>query len=361
VASAKDIARHVWRRVADAADTLEKRRSALVFAEKPTSRPTVFFLTPDHAIPSGGIRVIYRHVDILNQHGIRASVVHRRPGFRCRWFENDTVVTNVAAVTIRPGDLLVVPEVDVEVLGKLPQGTRHVIFNQNSHLTWKRQSESVGSFYTADTGLLAVICVSDHNREMMRMAFPASPVRRIHLGIDRSVFYPTHDTRPHRIAYMPRRSRDDAEQVLAILRERGSLEGWEVVALDGLSHEEVADELRRARIFMAFTRQEGFGLPAAEAMACGCYVIGHHGFGGREFFLAQFSTRVETGNTIAFVSAVEQAIKAEAVDSDWCAEKGRRASRFVLQRYSRDHEREEVVGVYRELLGLPRPALVAFR
>ena len=37
-------------------------------------------------------------------------------------------------------------------------------------------------------------------------------------------------------------------------------------------------------IFLSFGHPEGFGLPLAEAAACGCYLIGYSGLGGREIF-----------------------------------------------------------------------------
>ncbi|WP_174484061.1 hypothetical protein [methanotrophic endosymbiont of Bathymodiolus puteoserpentis (Logatchev)] len=48
----------------------------------------IYFLTPDYTHPSGGVHVIYRHVDILNAHGMKAYVLHTKPGFRCEWFAN---------------------------------------------------------------------------------------------------------------------------------------------------------------------------------------------------------------------------------------------------------------------------------
>ena len=43
-------------------------------------RPTVYFVTPDFSEPSGGIRVMYRHTDILNSAGNKAFVLHQRRG-----------------------------------------------------------------------------------------------------------------------------------------------------------------------------------------------------------------------------------------------------------------------------------------
>lgn len=350
VAFANDIARSVWRKMADVSDRRE-RRAPLEFAAARSLHPTVYFLTPDHAAPSGGIRVIYRHVDILNACRIPAAVLHRRRGFRCTWFEHETRITDVGAVTVARGDLLVVPEVDVEVLERVPPGISRVIFNQNSHLTWRHAAGEVARFYAPGPDLAAVVCVSDHNRQMLRQAFPDCPVRRVHLGIDPELFAPGDEPRPRLIAYMPRRGQDDARQVLAMLEARGVLASWEIVALDGLPHGEVAARLKRARIFLAFTRQEGFGLPAAEAMACGCYVVGNDGFGGREFFRPGCCARVENGDVAGFAAAVETAVLAERGDPGWCAARGRRAARFVLQEYSLQRERDEVAALYAGLLG----------
>ncbi len=344
------IARTLYRKVENAIDRHEKRRFPIGFSDAAGARPGIYFLTPDHSAPSGGIRVIYRHVDILNAAGFTASVLHRRRGFRCTWFENETRVTDVSVVRLRPDDLLVVPEVDVDMLHRVPPGTRHVIFNQNSHLTWTGGARAVSQFYAPRPALAAVVTVSLHNEAMLRRAFPGCPVRRVHLGIDGEMFHPAGRSPRPRIAYMPRRGRDDARQVLGMLEARGALDGWDVVSLDGLSHEGVAAALRSTAIFLAFTRQEGFGLPAAEAMACGAYVIGNDGFGGREFFQPAFCARIETGDIVSFADAAEGAIERERATPGWCATRGAWASEFVLRHYSLAREREDVTALYAQLL-----------
>lgn len=344
-------ARHLLR-------TLRERQHALLalpLTHPQTEPPTVYFLTPDYDIPSGGILVIYRHVDLLNAAGIRAFVLHQKRGFRCSWFTHQTQVADVQSAIVGQDDLLVVPEVEVSLLCDQPRGVNKAIFNQNSHLTWKWEAERVIRHYLNSHELadfLGAIVVSDHNAEMLRYAFTNLKIRRIHLGIDPALFHPGNgERRAPRIAYMPRRGGEDAEKVLHLLRGRGVLADWEVVALEGLSHDEVARQLRSTRIFMAFTYQEGFGLPAAEAMACGNYVIGYHGFGGLEFFRPEFSTAIDTGDILSFARAVEAAIEHERTNPAWCITRGLAASAFVLKQYSLEREREEVVSAYGELLG----------
>jgi glycosyltransferase involved in cell wall biosynthesis len=338
----------------------ERRHARLIIpiTKQQSLTPTVYFLTPDHNTPSGGIRVIYRHVDLLNSAGIRAFILHQHRGFRCTWFKHNTQVIDVSAARIGRGDLLVVSEPDVNLICKLPIGVKHVIFNQNTHLTWRWASDLVTSHYNTSPDLAEVIVVSDHNKEMLRYAFGEIPVRRIHLSIDPTLFYPSDNIRGPRIAYMSRKGKEDAKNVLHLLHSRGVLDGWEVVPLDGLTHAEVAEQLRTTKIFLAFTYQEGFGLPPAEAMACGNYVIGYHGCGGREFFLPEFSSPIETGDILSFARAVEDAVIYDRTNPLWCFDRGQRASAFILAKYSLEQERNEVVNIYTNLMGCSATSLV---
>src|SRR5947209_5016280 len=83
-----------------------------------TCTMTVYYVAPDSDDPSGGMRVIYRHVDILNRHGIAAAVLHCRRGFRCSWFANETAVVYAEGlITDSATDVIVFPEISI---GRVP-------------------------------------------------------------------------------------------------------------------------------------------------------------------------------------------------------------------------------------------------
>ena len=52
------------------------------------------------------------------------------------------------------------------------------------------------------------------------------------------------------------------------------LADFEIVPFINISQNEVIRILKDSLIFLSFGYPEGFGLPAAEAMACGCVTIG---------------------------------------------------------------------------------------
>ncbi|HEX6870460.1 MAG TPA: hypothetical protein VF163_05125, partial [Micromonosporaceae bacterium] len=93
-----------------------------------TGAPVIYYLSPDDDRPSGGIRNLYRHVDLLNQEGIPAAVMHHRPGFRCTWFDNQTRTAYATTVRVGLRDILVVPEFYGPGLGHLPAEPRKVVF-----------------------------------------------------------------------------------------------------------------------------------------------------------------------------------------------------------------------------------------
>jgi hypothetical protein len=232
----------------------------------------------------------------------------------------------------------------------LGAGHRFVVFNQSAHLTWQRISQEEVDLYTNNPRLAAMLVVSDHSLEMMRYAAPSANVVRLHNSIDPNRFFPGAPRPRPILSYMSRRGSEEAQQVLGMLRGRGLLRDWEVRAMEGLTEDQVADQLRSTTIFMNLAYQEGFGLPAAEAMACGAYVVGFHGFGGREYFRPEFSQPVEPGDVLGLARAMAGAIEREKLDPGWCQLRGAEAATFIVAEYSPDRERRDVVDTYSALL-----------
>jgi glycosyltransferase involved in cell wall biosynthesis len=153
-----------------------------------------------------------------------------------------------------------------------------------------------------------------------------------------------------RIAYMTRRRADEAAQVLRLLELRGALGGWEVVAIEGRTEREVAEILRGSRVFLSFSQREGFGLPPLEALACGCAVVGYHGFGGRELFEAPSAVAIEDADTVAFARAVEAILERFESDPAGAEADAAAGARFALERYSPAAERQSLIDVFGPLL-----------
>ena len=78
--------------------------------------------------------------------------------------------------------------------------------------------------------------------------------------------------------------------------------------IEDIEKEHIA-KMSESILFLSFGHPEGFGLPVAEAFACGCAVVGYDGLGGKELFnLArhyQLCENVAFGDWVGFIDAIE--------------------------------------------------------
>ena len=310
----------------------------------------IFYLCPDSDAPSGGIRVIYKHVDMLNSIGYSAAVVHGRPGFACTWFKHQTKTVAAREVSLAASDVLVAPEYYGANLGSLPDTPRLIIFNQNSYKTFSAAG-AISSWqnFSRSGRIEAMLAVSLDNEEYLRYAFPRIRVERIRNSVDGQIFHPGEAAPGRRLAVMPRRRANDWNQVLGLLTLRDRLTGWDVIEIDGKSEDQTAELLRSCAIFLSFSEQEGFGMPPAEAMACGCHVVGFTGLAGREFFYDDTSTAVTEGDTLHFAKEVERAMRMYEQDPSELRESALDGAARISTEYSPAVQLSELKAFYESL------------
>lgn len=310
---------------------------------------TIYYLCPlNRNVPTGGVKKIYDHVDILNRAGIPAAVVQGRRGFRPSWFPNRTRV-EYAPVQVDGRDVLVFPEVFGSAMATPAPGVPRVSFNQNAYLTFSRVEAGEPHPYSASPDLLAVIVVSDDSRTYIEYGWPSLPVHRVTNGVDTDFWSPGLSPRRRDIVYMPRKAPDISRQVLGLLASRGALRGWRVTPLDGANQMRVAESMRSGSLFLQFTDLEGFGLPVAEALASGCTVIGFTGMGGQELYEPSTSVAVPANDVLAFARAVEAWLaehRSGPIETNW------EGVRFARARYSSRVEEESVLNAWSAVLSL---------
>lgn len=349
----------------------------------------IYYLSHDHPDPSGGIRVLYRHVDILRRNGIEAYVAHERRGFRCSWFDNQTPVRSWSArrteseaglpkraarraarafrrhqpaetflappaFELTDDDVVVVPELFGPRIGEIAPGTRKLIFIQGPYLAfhgYPPDPRAVASPYRHQD-VAGALVISEDARAFVEHAFPGVRAYRVRLSIDETLFY-RGETKERQIAFMPRRGAADADHVLAVLAARGTLRDYEIVRIDGLDERAAAAVLRKTAVFLSLGYYEGLGRPPAEAMACGAIVVGYDGFGGREFLTDDHAFPVPTGDLRTFAATLEEVLRRFEDEPETMAARAVRAADFVRAEFSREREEEELVSVWSALLGSP--------
>lgn len=246
------------------------------------SGPKVFYYCYDQQRPTGGNKGIYRHVDILNRHGIEAYVLHTAADFRLNWFPNQTRVINAAGwneVIDTARDFTVFPE-DLGSLIVKSRGKK-VIFNQNAYYGFNAFGKATKPLYPyLNPDVAAVLCVSDHNAEYMRFAFPNIPVHRIAYHVDPQRFACKPLTAKKKQIAMTVKSPYDMATLINVLKPRAlqglnAFKDYEWVFLENKTEEEVVAILRDSLFYVFLSVTEGFPLSPFEAVLAGCLVVAY--------------------------------------------------------------------------------------
>jgi hypothetical protein len=322
------------------------------------SRRLLFVCYPDTNHPIGGVKQIYRQVELLAAAGLEAWVLQQEPGFRATWFESSAPVLNLASyLASGPNadrDLIVLPETWLTNVPSYLVGIPKVIFNQNAFYTFGlegRCDERTLELYQ-HPDIVGVVTVSDDSRELLvrGCGVAAERCHSVLNGIDPELFH-VPDIKVRRIVYMGRKQADHIRKVALMARLRPALARYPFRELGRLSHAEVAQELREALVFLSGGHPEGFGLPLAEALACGCLVVGYHGLGGRDFALP-FMHAVDVGDLLGFLDALEAEVQRFEADPAAVGAERHAASAAILQRYSPEAERERALAVWGTLAAM---------
>ncbi|MGG5259368.1 glycosyltransferase [Phycicoccus avicenniae] len=315
-------------------------------------------MAPDLPTPSGGIKVIYNYVEHLVALGHDARVWHGTPGFAYPDWGSTAPVDTGLRLPFAAGDVIVMPETGGGRWSDLNPGVPHVMLCQGMDFVFMDAefTRDVPGDYPGWPQATCALGVSDAIVTFLEHACPPGfPVHAVPVEIERW-FVPLEKER--RIALMPRRRREDLIGAVQLVRRSGRLRDWEIVLIDGMTQAQVAEELGRAAIFLFGAEREGFGLPGAEAMAAGCYVVGFTGDGAKEYLTDDVASVVLDSDVVGMSEATLAAM--DAFDGDRTALDAKVAlgrSR-VLERHSAEAVRAALGRAFAEITAEGSPSVL---
>jgi hypothetical protein len=300
----------------------------------------------DYDRPSGGVKTHYDHVRILRELGYDARILHMQPGFQCTWFEHSVPIVYTTQQPFGRDDVLVLNEIMGPQTATIAPGIRKVIFAQNVHYVWRGWAvppEIAPPYRHPD--VIATLVLTDYEREHFQWAFPSHPVYVTPHGIDGRVFVPLEKKR--QVAFMPRKHADEAQATIGWLAATGALEGWTVVAIDGMAQADVATTLGESLVFMAFGYPEGGTLPPFEAMAAGCVTVGYGGFASDALLRECGGVWVPTGDSCRFARTLAPILRKSTADlTTW----GQALREQTLDVLSPQKERDAIAAAWSRIL-----------
>lgn len=340
----------------------------------------IYFICPHNKFIAGGVKQLYRQVDILNKNGFNAFIVHKKKFQKANWIEkcNTKIIYNrnifkrihfllndkknnffINLVNyfyekfhdydLKNG-ILVFPEIYGPIISEI-SNQKYIIYNQNCYYTFENYSLQANYHKNPynHPNLLSVIINSNDGLNYLSNTFKINKLHRIILGIDTNIFNYKEKSKKQ-IAYMPRKLNEDVNQVINILKIRNNIVDWEFVAIENMTESCVAEILKESSIFLSFSFREGLGLPPLEAMACGCVVVGYHGNGGKEFFRIENSINVEDRNIIDFVLKVENTCNLFENNIENFHKFSKNSSKIIQDEYTYEIEERSTLEIYNKIL-----------
>lgn len=308
--------------------------------------------TPDR--PIGGIHVLYQHVELLTAAGYDATVWHPKPGMTHGWFDSSVPHLYGARLELNTTDTLVIPECVVENHDPAP-GCRKVIYNQNYFLTFASVDWTEFPAWEPSPPVWVSSDAAYDVLHRLRRALPIEAVSFIPLAIDTELFRPDPSgCRERKIVWMPRKRREEAQLLHALLAADSRFDDVVLRPLDGLATSRIAAELASASVFIALGRDEGFGLPVAEALASGCAVVGYPAGGGTELFDAPGAHPIADPDTPVIVDRV-----ADVLEKEPSAEERATYRAWVESRYTVSRQRDQLLHALRAARTVPARGGVA--
>ncbi len=328
--------------------------SSLVSCPRPRVR---VLCLPDIDKPIGGVKQLYRHVEHLRFLGWDAAIVTQSANFRPAWFVSDAPTISLQDF-YNNGEIdanstvLLLPETYLGVnlnsfYGLDLSSLSRVIFNQNAYYSYGNYSVDSSSvlqqFYDVPS-VLQILSVSEdtHSFLSVNLNIDDSRLSRIINSIE--PIFNTNSPKTNHLSWMPRKNAEHVQAILHGLRRSACVHsnGWTGSPLENISHIEVAKRLNVSRLFLAFGHPEGFGLPIAEAMASGCWVVGYSGGGGKELFRFGASTLINFGDWPGFITSIHDVMTRFSLHPRDTKARLHRQSLAVRTLYSLQQERNSI-------------------
>ena len=258
-------------------------------------------------LPSGGVKIIYQHCDILNENGYSAIPVHIGD-FAVDWFPHRSkpIDKQEALRIMDKNDILICPEIMPGIADDFPCETK-VAFIQNWALT------DIGTGPDKryeDFGFSRLLACSHYIKNYMREESTLS-CDVVTNGIDLDIFHaPQQKKTGCEIVALNRRNIADAREALERLSDSLKMKVEFTILENKYTQAEIAEYFRKADIFLSVGYPEGFALPPLEAMASGCAVVGFTGGGGGEHMIdGETALVASNGNTEELASCLESILE----------------------------------------------------
>lgn len=321
----------------------------------------MYFFLPDHNPPSGGIKVVYDQVNILNQNGYNAIIVHSKKGFTPTWlsgiyeknedgtFKNIPILyTEGENISISMEDFIFVPEGYPNILESIKKqraSCKTIVFCQNWYYIMNALPPGVT---WEDYGVKDVLVNCKSVGEYAKLLMPSLNVKYITTAIDQNLFNCENKRdKSFVVAFQP--SRDGGAKSYNAIKTFYAifphLKFVQFKELKGLTLEQYAQEMKNSTFYVHFDEFCGWGTAPLEAFNCKNYVTGWDGIGTTDYFSQDNGWVVRNGDILAIASTIGRMIEEFIMNSAKEKDRGMEQATMI---YTKDQELDSTLKVHNE-------------
>jgi len=288
----------------------------------------ITYLCPAEKKASGGVKVLYRHSEMLSANGFESYIHHPKyPDFSCGWFSHNVSFRKIKSNRFRlfnrnnqmgdfkssgyGDDFIVIPEIWAAKYGMqcLNLGLKYAIFVQNGYFISNGKEEFTESdLKKVYENSHSIMSISTDTSEMILLTYPQIPEDKIIRLLPNVGSLFKIGTKENIITYMPRKLSDHAAKICFYMQDHLP-ENWKMLPIHNKNEQEVASILEKSSIFLSFCDQEGCPLPPLEAAFSGNIVVGYTGQGAKEYFHKPLFREVQNGDFKKYIINICTAIK----------------------------------------------------
>ena len=268
----------------------------------------IYILCPDINIPSGGIKRLYRIASVLHNAGFNACILHEKTGFSQEWVNNTAPVCYADQITLKPNDIIVIPETLPDTMKQIPDFCRKVVHafswtyifqNMKKGETWRD--------YNIEMALTPSSVIADFIKWSIGV-----PVYKFETGIDKTLFSYKPETKEDVISFLIHRNLEGKWTRKIFSQLPRDIPTYKWIGISNRTEDEYAEIIRKSKIFLATGIREGVPGSILEALSCGTVVVGYRGVGGNEYLVNDGPDKnffgVENGDYFALSRSLEKVV-----------------------------------------------------
>jgi hypothetical protein len=240
----------------------------------------IYYLCPDLNVKSAGIRILYRHVELLNRHGFAAAILHQHAGFSMPDVPPVPVRYLALPETLNKADIVVIPEGFPHLMQALQaMPLRRFAIALNWHYAY---AALPGLWDWRAFGIERILTHSPFIADYLGWSMQL-PCHVFVWGINPDLYFFEAGCKTASVVYISRKQ-THVEELKSVLHSRCPRFITEIrwQGLDSLSEIEYARLVRSAGVFLNLSAAEGLPCSLLEAMRSGTLVAGYNSVGARD-------------------------------------------------------------------------------